>query len=303
VHRFSLPGDNQERITCCSPRTEHLRQSMQFFSHVKTGAIIYIVIASVLWLAQYHLIFVGSSFSFDESKLPSTSVLLTLSRPAGQTFRVLSAGVDRPSLVVVFFGGNGEHLGALWYRCRQFMEYGALVFAVEYPGYGLSVGPASDTSFREAAEVIGSHARVRADSYGIPMVAVGSSLGGFSALHLVASEIATKAVLHAPFTSMVDVAAHLYWWLPVRQLLQANLTFDNMPTASRIAVRASPSDDNLVLILHGTADEIVAFKFGHTLCDRIQSCEFVSAGEYHHNDLPLHYSGPFGHTIREFLHL
>jgi len=265
--------------------------------------VVYICLAALAWLAQYYLVFAGCFFHYDASKLPSDVHILELSRSGiNQTFRVVHTRPKSPSAVVVFFGGNGEHIGALWYRCRQFLEYNALVYAVEYPGYGLSVGPASDHAIREAAKVMGVYARQEAESNDIPLIAVGSSLGGHPALHLLSEGIASKAFLHAPFTSMVDVASRLYWWLPVRQLLSRDLTFDNLLLAKSINNQNSDPTNptSSVLILHGSIDEIVDRSFGKQLCNYLQSCQFVNAEGYKHNDLPLHASGPFGQTIQDF---
>lgn len=64
-------------------------------------------------------------------------------------------------------------------------------------------------------------------------------------------------VLEAPLSSVSDVAAHHYPWVPVRWLLK-----DRFEAVARIAHVGAP-----VLIIHGEADEIVPIRYGRALSE------------------------------------
>jgi fermentation-respiration switch protein FrsA (DUF1100 family) len=72
---------------------------------------------------------------------------------------------------------------------------------------------------------------------------------------LAASRKISRLVLESPFTAAADVGAEVYWFLPVQFLMK-----DTFRSSERIGKVTVP-----VLILHGTADTVVPFKFGQQL--------------------------------------
>ena len=116
--------------------------------------------------------------------------------------------------ICLFFGGNGEHIATTAkYRAPAFHTYGLTLVSPEYPGFGLTPGPLDEALFMEQAEVAGKYADKLAKSLNVPLVVIGSSLGTFSAVHVasLAEGIGEQLILHAPLTTLVDVAAELYW--------------------------------------------------------------------------------------------
>ncbi len=89
---------------------------------------------------------------------------------------------------------------------------------------------------------------------------MGISLGGAAAVHVASLQSRTGVapaglITVASFSSMVDVAAWWYPWIPVRAIL-----LDRYPSAERIAGVTSP-----FIHLHGDADQIVDQSFGERL--------------------------------------
>ena len=80
-------------------------------------------------------------------------------------------------------------------------------------------------------------------------------------------------ILDAPFTSTLDVAAAIYWFLPVRLLMK-----DQFRSDQRIARVKAP-----VLILHGEADDIIPIAYGERLLAMIPGEKRLVrfAGGYH----------------------
>ncbi|MBL8669175.1 MAG: alpha/beta hydrolase [Alphaproteobacteria bacterium] len=133
------------------------------------------------------------------------------------------------------------------------LGYGAL--AIDYRGYGRSSGAPSEAgtyldaaaAWRHLVEVRG----VQADR----IVVVGESLGGGAASWLATERKVGALVLASTFTSVPDLGAQVYWFLPVRLL--ARTRYDNRARMPRLKVP--------VLVAHSPADEIVPFSHGESL--------------------------------------
>ncbi len=86
----------------------------------------------------------------------------------------------------------------------------------------------------------------------------GYSVGTGVAVAIAASSPVGKLILEAPFTSVADVAAPLFWYMPVRWLMRDSLRSDE-----RIAGVKVP-----LLIMHGEKDTVVPERLGRRLFDR-----------------------------------
>jgi fermentation-respiration switch protein FrsA (DUF1100 family) len=254
--------------------------------------------------------------------------------------------------VMLFFGGNGENMMAALYRADELSRYNCRVIAIEPPGFGppeVSTGPPSVQSLMAAADSAGRHALSVVNQMqkkippasttaatSVKLIIVGSSLGTFSAVHLFARGVGDKLLLHAPLTSMLEVAATLYWFLPVQYAMSSSLQFDNYANLATIrdysdSINSSSSQcySARILILHGDEDEIVPFAVGRrvfkllhystetaaasgssaakrfprfsTEVDDASSSCFVSCHGKHHNDVDLSATGPQAGLIHRFL--
>ncbi len=141
----------------------------------------------------------------------------------------------------------GEYMDVLRDR------YDVAVFAFDFRGYGRSAGTSRGTRSgrgcpRRAAVVGSACRRGRRPT----IVLWGRSIGGAIAVQLAADPGARGLILERTFTSLPDVAAYHYPWLPVRWLMRNR--FDSL---ARIGVYRGP-----LLQSHGTADEVVPFEQG-----------------------------------------
>lgn len=204
----------------------------------------------------------------------------------GQSQPLSKLGSENRLLVVLFAGNAGNRLS----RVSQLALYNGLgcdALIVDYRGYAENAGSPSEAAFLKDARTVWDYA-VR--ELGVPperIVISGESLGGGVATGLaceVCREGQTPAalVLRATFSSMVETAAHNYWWLPVRQVL-----IDRYPSSERIR-----SVDCPLLCYHGEQDEIVPLAQGKLLFEAapIKSKSgiekrFLSIPGAGHNDL------------------
>jgi hypothetical protein len=154
--------------------------------------------------------------------------------------------------VVIYFHGNGGALNLRVDRFQKIIAQGIGLVALSYRGYGGSSGRPSEAGLVEDARAAYLFA---AERYPGRIALWGESLGTGVAVALAAEKPVTHLVLDAPFTSTVDVAADLYWFLPVRWLMK-----DQFRSDQHIKQVKAP-----VLILHGEADDIIPIRYGERL--------------------------------------
>jgi fermentation-respiration switch protein FrsA (DUF1100 family) len=165
---------------------------------------------------------------------------------------------------ILYLHGNGGHIGYRGERVRPFIDGGFGVLLMEYRGYGGNPGRPSEPGLMSDARA----ALAFLDAAGVPpaeTVLYGESLGSTVAVAIAAERAAggqpvAALVLEAPLSSMSDVAAYHYPWMPVRWLLK-----DRFEAEARIADVGAP-----VLIVHGDADEIVPIRYGRALFEAAQ---------------------------------
>lgn len=105
---------------------------------------------------------------------------------------------------------------------------------------------------------------------------MGRSLGGAVAVELAATGGTRGLILERTFTSIPEVAATIYWWLPVRWLMR-----NRFDSRTRIQNYHGP-----LLLSHGTADSVVPFAQGKRLFESCPSPRkrLVVLHDAEHND-------------------
>jgi len=191
--------------------------------------------------------------------------------------------------LILYFHGNGGHIGYRAPRLIEFAQAGFGVLMPEYRGYGGNEGRPSEAGFYlDAAAAIDF---LRREGIGPERIIVyGESLGTGVAT-LVASEHPIAAlVLESPYTSIAAMASRQFYLLPVNLMLS-----DRFDSLSRIAKVRAP-----VLIIHGEQDQIVPPELGRELFAAAPEPKlFWSVPEAGHNDL---YQYDAATTVLEFLH-
>jgi fermentation-respiration switch protein FrsA (DUF1100 family) len=189
--------------------------------------------------------------------------------------------------VVLYFHGNGDYLAGFFDRFREIIADGTGIVALSYRGYAGSSGQPSEQGLLldAAAAYAFATARYNADR----IVAWGFSLGTGVAVALAAENPIGKLILEAPYTSIADVAASRFRFVPVRWLIR-----DSFHSDRRIARVTVP-----LLVMHGARDSTIPVGFGERLFALAhEPKQFVRFAEGGHNDL-----GNFGaiETARGFI--
>lgn len=156
---------------------------------------------------------------------------------------------------IVYFHGNAAHLGNRAGKYAAFAHDGFGVLALSYRGYGASGGePSEQGLYNDARAAIAYALREKH----IPLekiILYGESLGSGVAVQMAAEYKIAALVLEAPYTSVVNRAAEIYFYVPVRFLIH-----DHYDSIAKIGAVKSP-----VLIFHGELDVTIPAAHGRAI--------------------------------------
>ncbi|MDB5603058.1 MAG: Alpha/beta hydrolase [Xanthobacteraceae bacterium] len=178
---------------------------------------------------------------------------IVLDRPDGAKIILWHVPPRDGKKIALFFHGNGEVLAWRVPRFRELTADGTGLVALSFRGYGGSTGRPSEAALIEDGAATYAFAAERYPTNRI--VPWGYSLGSGVAVAIAASQPVNRLVLEAPYSSTVDVAAAVFWYLPVRWLMK-----DTFRSDLRIAQVKVP-----LLVLHGARDGVVPMRFGERL--------------------------------------
>jgi len=166
-------------------------------------------------------------------------------------------GAASARATLLFFHGNAGNISGRLESVQQFHHLGLNVLIFDYRGYGQSSGsPSEDGLYRDADAAW----RYVTETRGVEpseIVLFGRSMGGGPATWLAQHTDPRAVILESVFTSVPDIAAHHYSFLPVRYLTR--MQFDNV---SRVGDLGAP-----LLVIHSRDDRIVPFDHGRQLYD------------------------------------
>lgn len=195
-----------------------------------------------------------------------------------------AAGAFAPT--IVYFHGNAENLESLYkYNFLNVATNQLKVnfIAIDYPAYGRAVGQTNEYNFVTGGAKAIEWARANI-AHG-PLYVWGRSLGAAVALlSTVKSQFGISGlVLTSPWTNFFEVAVDktdLAKQIPPDWLAKNN--FNSKASASKVQVPT--------LILHGTKDQTIPFKFGQSLSQSFSPqahVKFVAVPNRDHNDMFL----------------
>lgn len=218
-------------------------------------AIAYGVIAVAAFIAQRKLMY----FPDRERLSPESYGLVgveerVISSPEGAQLVTWFARAQPGQPTILYFHGNAGNLGNRSERIRKYVARGLGMMMLSYRGYGGSTGtPSERNNFADAR--LAYEALRKEGVKPEDIILYGESLGTGVAVQLAAQVPVAGVVLDAPYTSIVEVAADAYPYLPVRWFL-----FDRYETMSYLKDVHVP-----ILVIHGEDDRIIPVKMGRAV--------------------------------------
>jgi len=217
-------------------------------------AAIYAVVFLGLLIGQRRILFRCDAADVDPATLGLEAETIRLETEDGENLAAwrIPPASGRP--LILYFHGNAGGLDLRVERFRAIVKAGMGVLAIEYRGYASSTGRPSERGLKldgEAAYAAAVESGVRPDR----IIAFGESLGSGVAVSIAARRQIGALVLDSPYSSIADVAASAYWFVPVRALLRDPFRNDLL-----ISQVSAPT-----LMVHGTKDPVVPIRFGEKL--------------------------------------
>ena len=218
-------------------------------------ALVYLGAMTLAWAFQDRLLHHGWTGP-SEAQVAAVQGLteIAIPGPDGAPLRAWYREADAGRPTLILFHGNA---GFQWRKLDALAAQGFGLLLTSYRGSAGGPGTPSETGLLADARA----ALAWAEAGGLApeeIVLYGESLGTGVAARMALEPGEWRAlVLDAPYTSVVDRAAEIYYFFPVDLLLR-----DRFETDSFIADVDTP-----VLILHGTADMVIPVAHGRALFD------------------------------------
>jgi uncharacterized protein len=215
---------------------------------------LYAALVVGLFFGQRKILFRCDAAEIDPATIGLKAEILRLTTEDGESLLAwrIPPAAGRP--VILYFHGNAGGLDLRVERFRAMAKAGLGLLAIEYRGYASSTGSPSE----QGLKLDGEAAYAAAIASGIApelIVPLGESLGSGVAVALAARHKVGALVLDSPYSSIADVAAATYWFVPVRALLRDPFRNDLL-----IGSVKAPT-----LIVHGTKDLVTPIRFGEKL--------------------------------------
>ncbi len=184
---------------------------------------------------------------------------------------------SNPQGYLLYCHGNGDCVGYLGdYLSEISTRHRLTIFTFDYRGYGRSAGSPNERGILAdgdaAREWFAKHENIDPAQ----VILMGRSLGGGVCVDLAAKGGARGLILQNTFSSLPDVAAKWYRFLPVRLLMR-----NKYQSLDKIGRFTGP-----VLQSHGNRDRIVPYEVGQKLFAAVPGPKkFVTFEGGDHNDL------------------
>ncbi|MEZ7197124.1 alpha/beta hydrolase [Pseudodesulfovibrio karagichevae] len=260
------------------------------------AGVVYAALAAWVFITQRGLVYCPRrelAGTPDQAGLAYEDVWLT----TGQGTRIHGwwlpcEGADR---VLLLCHGNGGNVSYLMETYRIFHDLGLSVLSFDYSGYGRSKGRPSEKATRGDARAVWDWLVGEKGIEPGRVVLFGRSLGGGVAARLAADLVEAGTdpgglIMESTFTSVTDMGAARYPWLPVRWLVRHR--YDSVRALRGVRVP--------VLFLHSPEDDLVPYAMGRTLYEGYAGPKLFWALSGDHNCGFMTTSG-YAEGLRRFL--
>lgn len=232
----------------------------------------FIVALSLLWLFQRKLMYHPATDHPRRSQYYAADMKeLSLKTEDGLNIYAWYKPAVNKQLTVVFFHGNGGHLGGRMPLIRQLLDRGYGALLLSYRGYGGNPGSPTEQGLYADARAAMTFLQDKSKC----LLIFGESLGTGVASQMALEFKIQGLILQAPFSSMTEVAQFHYPWALIPPT-------DKYATIERIDKIQVPT-----LVIHGTNDKIVPYQQGLKVFEAsaAKDKKLLTMKNHGHNDL------------------
>jgi fermentation-respiration switch protein FrsA (DUF1100 family) len=242
-------------------------------------SILLIVVAGYVCLAIFLMAFQSHYVYFPERGIVATPDAIglpyeTVDFEAADGVRLSGWFIpaENPRGTLLFFHGNAGNISHRLESIEVFNRLHLNTLIFDYRGFGQSGGKITEQGTYLDAEAAWRYLTEERDIDAAEIVVFGRSLGGTIAAWLAQHHPPKALILESTFTSIPDIGADVYPYLPVR--LMSRYSYD----AAGYLRRANCP----VLIIHSRNDEIIPFRHGQRLFEAAnEPKEFLEIGGSH----------------------
>lgn len=233
----------------------------------KLGLAIVVLLLLGAWSQQRRLLYVPDPARVDPHNMGLTEAReIQLTTPDGHTLIAWYVAAKPGQPTILYFHGNAGNLAGRAGRVGEYAAKGRGMFTLSYRSYsGSSGSPTETNNVADAALAYDwlTKQGLRAEQ----IVLYGESLGSGVAVQLATAKPVGGIILDAPYTSIADVGARVYPFLPVQALI-----WDRYDSLARIDQVKAP-----LLIVHGELDDLIPISMGRKLYERANEPKQFSA--------------------------
>lgn len=254
---------------------------------------LYLSVLIFVYFYQDHLLFFPDDSRFSECQSAKQLGFRTVETwHENQKIRYLLKTIPNARANIIVFHGNAST------ACRNVAVYLELktlkvnFILAAYPGYeGDLLNKPGEEIFLKNGEALFDYLKQQSDG-NLPTFLFGRSLGTGEAVYLASVRPVEGLILQTPYSSISDVGAYHYPFLPV-SLINRNV----FP-----AYLWAPDVKSPVLLLHGTNDQTIPFEYAQKLARSFKSrVEIVKIEGAGHEDISTSGNGIFWKEIGAFL--
>ena len=176
---------------------------------------------------------------------------------------------------VIHFHGNAQNISSHYALVHWLPEHGYNVFTFDYRGFGSSEGKVGIADIVNDADAALNHVRVMPEVNSERLFVLAQSIGGNKAIAAVGrgNQAGIKAMV-------VDSTFYGYDAIANDKFSGAGMLVNDQWSAHRYIAAISPIP---VLMLHGTADEVIPFAHGERLFAKAREPkQFIAVPDGHH---------------------
>lgn len=257
-----------------------------------TIAALYLASCAAMYMAQAKLIFYPGPPPVTTPREKGLEFReVSLRTRDGEGLHAWFIPADKARATVLVCHGNAGNIESRIALAESFHRMGLAVLLFDYRGYGRSSGTPTEEGTYLDAEAAHDHLRDVEHFDARAILLFGESMGGAPAIELALRRPVGAVIVEDTFTSMPDMGAKLYPWLPIRLL--SRFQYDSLSKIGRVNAP--------VMIIHSPQDELVPFEHGRKLFDAAREPKkfLETAGE--HNACAFYSRAEWVKSVQAFI--